>query len=258
MCRYSLVIGEVKRIRHHAVLDGNDGDYYLLQPVSTDACIISYFNAHSTLYIGSSNCKICFQVLFFLTILETCSTQELVPFIHCYQCNSTTLEEFPLCDAIYWNSLSAQKKLEMLTACPTGTEFCVKRVSISIEDEGFRKTERGCYSCNDAASNCTQVKEAGCGELDSYDQFEFAKICFCDTDECNQAATNEPMTILAIGTILTFIIRFINCACSGLLQSSDTNIGIVMNIKRRVVTSDDTTQPRQHHGSNANRKNDQY
>lgn len=113
--------------------------------------------------------------------------------LHCYQCNSSSNDPFPLCDAVHWNSLLPPQRVEMLTGCPSSSNFCLKKVTKM--KSGGRLTVRGCYyPCLVASSACSLVTEPGCGYLEPDALSIESKVCFCDRDKCNNAPELNKIT----------------------------------------------------------------
>lgn len=113
----------------------------------------------------------------------------------CYQCNSSSQENIPLCQIGYFELNKPEQKLNFSLQCPPHiADYC-----FLFEEnlDGMIKTSRGCYGLQD--KNNRDVK-TGCMVK------EKKLLCFCQQKLCNSSQTLLLLNYLLITFSHLFII----------------------------------------------------
>lgn len=98
----------------------------------------------------------------------------------CYQCNSSSKEEIPLCQIGYFKLNKPWQKLNFTFQCPPHAEsFCFL---IEENRNGMKSTARGCYGNTDKSGRYIR---SGCTVEEN------KLMCFCKQILCNSSQTQH-------------------------------------------------------------------
>ncbi|KAF6212499.1 hypothetical protein GE061_013022 [Apolygus lucorum] len=124
----------------------------------------------------------------------------LGPALKCYECKSSTEDEEPTCDRLYWKQLDTDKWANLSVDCiEQMSTFCV--VTWKILDTGGKQTERGCMGKTDSQGT---TLNAGCIDISDTE-----KTCLCTDNFCNASPDTTSPFRRVLSSFIPLILTFL-------------------------------------------------